>query len=323
MHCSDCCRALQSTPELALESALQAGIDDYLGYLEATRRASRHTLAAYRRDLALLSTCLAQAGIDTAQGIDAAAIRQSVAALHRRGLGSRSLQRFLSACRGLFNHLVSNGTLRVNPALGVAAPKGPRTLPATLDVDQPARLLDAEPQSSESLRDGAIMELFYSSGLRLSELCRLDLPELDLDGALVTVTGKGNRTRTIPLGAQAAQALRRWLQARGLCARAAHHAAVFISRRGTRISVRAVQKRLEQQGRARGLSQRLHPHMLRHSFASHLLESSGDLRAVQEMLGHANLSTTQIYTHLDFQHLAKVYDAAHPRATRRRGGADD
>ena len=308
---------------MALASALELGIDDYLGYLEATRRASSHTLAAYRRDLATLATYLAQAGIDTPEGIDAAVIRRSVAALHRRGLGSRSLQRFLSACRGLFNHLVSNGRLRVNPALGVTAPKGARKLPATLDVDQTARLLDAEPQSWESLRDGAIMELLYSSGLRLSELCRLDLPELDLDGALVTVTGKGNRTRTIPLGTQATRALRRWLQARSQCAHAVHQAAVFISRRGTRISGRAVQKRLEQQGRVRGLSQRLHPQMLRHSFASHLLESSGDLRAVQEMLGHANLSTTQVYTHLDFQHLAKVYDAAHPRATRRCGGADD
>ena len=323
MHCNASCRGLSRTPELAPKTALELGIDDYLGYLEATRRASSHTLAAYRRDLAKLSDCLAQRDISTPDGIDAAAIRQSVAALHRRGLGSRSLQRFLSACRGLFNHLVTSGTLRVNPALGVAAPKAARNLPATLDVDQAARLLDAQPQGWESLRDGAIMELFYSSGLRLSELCRLDLPDLDLDGALVTVTGKGNRTRAIPLGMQAAQSLRRWLAARGQCPRAAHHTAVFISRRGTRISVRAVQKRLEQQGRARGLSQRLHPHMLRHSFASHLLESSGDLRAVQEMLGHANLSTTQIYTHLDFQHLAKVYDAAHPRATRRRGQGEE
>jgi integrase/recombinase XerC len=308
---------------LTPESALEAGIDNYLGYLEATRRASDHTLAAYRRDLRRLTACLAERGIHTMATVDAAAVRQAVAALHRRGLGSRSLQRFLSACRGLFNHLVSTGVLQINPALGVSAPRAARTLPATLDVDQTARLLDTPAQSWESLRDSAIMELFYSSGLRLSELCRLDLGELDLGGALVTVTGKGNRTRTIPLGAQAAKALHRWLLARAACPRAAHHQAVFISRRGTRISVRAVQKRLEQQGRASGLSQRLHPHMLRHSFASHLLESSGDLRAVQEMLGHANLSTTQIYTHLDFQHLAKVYDAAHPRAARRSGTREE
>lgn len=290
----------------------------YLGYLEATRRASPHTLAAYRRDLALLGAVLAERGIDDTALIDAHAIRHAVATLHRRGLDGRSLQRFLSACRGFLNHLVSIGALRANPALGVSAPKSPRRLPATLDVDQAAQLLDLEPDSWEAVRDKAIMELFYSSGLRLAELCGLDCPDLDLAGALVTVTGKGAKTRTVPVGKLAVAALRRWLELRRDCARAAHTPALFVTRRGTRIGVRAVQKRLVLHGRERQLAQRLHPHMLRHSFASHVLESSGDLRSVQEMLGHANLSTTQIYTHLDFQHLAKVYDAAHPRAARKR-----
>ena len=302
---------------------LARDIGSWLDYLEATRRASPHTLAAYRRDLALLASVLAERGIDDTALIDAHAIRHAVSALHRRGLGGRSLQRFLSACRGFFNHFVSLGQLGANPALGVSAPKSPRKLPTTLDVDQAAQLLDLEPASWEAVRDKAMMELFYSSGLRLAELCGLDGPDLDLAGALVTVTGKGAKTRTVPVGKLAIAALEHWLERRRDCARAMHTPALFVTRRGTRISVRAVQKRLAQHGRERQLAQRLHPHMLRHSFASHVLESSGDLRSVQEMLGHANLSTTQIYTHLDFQHLAKVYDAAHPRAARKRNRNGD
>jgi integrase/recombinase XerC len=302
---------------------LDTDIENYLGYLEATRRAAQNTLSAYRRDLTVLRGLLAERGIEHATAIDAHAIRQVLATLHRRGLGSRSLQRFLSACRGLLGHLVNIGALAANPALGIAAPKAARTLPVTLDVDQAARLLALETPGWEAVRDKAMMELFYSSGLRLAELCSLDTPDLDLRQALVTVTGKGAKTRTVPVGQLAVEALERWLALRRQCARAAHSPALFVTQRGTRISVRAVQKRLEKHGREQQLGQRLHPHMLRHSFASHLLESSGDLRSVQEMLGHANLSTTQIYTHLDFQHLAKVYDAAHPRATRKRGGDHD
>jgi len=297
---------------------LADGIESYLDYLEATRRASPHTLSAYRRDLGMLRELLAERAVCSAESVDPHAIRFAVAALHRRGLGSRSVQRFLSACRGFFNHLVSRGSLAANPALGIAAPKAPRRLPVALDVDQAVRLLDAEPGRWESVRDAAMMELFYSSGLRLAELCNLDLGDLDLREALVTVTGKGSKTRTVPVGRLALEALARWIGLRTDCVRAAHTSALFVTRRGTRIGARAVQKRLEKHGRERGLEQRLHPHMLRHSFASHVLESSGDLRSVQEMLGHANLSTTQIYTHLDFQHLAKVYDAAHPRAVRKR-----
>lgn len=289
----------------------------WLADLEATRRASAHTLDAYRRDLRLLTDVLANDGIVATGHVDAAAIRHAVATLHRRGLGGRSLQRFLSACRGFFDHCIERGELAANPALGIAAPRAPRRLPATLDVDQTARLLDAQPGSWEDLRDRAIMELFYSSGLRLAELCALDCGDLDLPAALVTVTGKGARTRTVPVGRLAVAAVGEWLGARAGCARASHCPALFVTRRGTRIGVRAVQKRLAKHARERGLGQHLHPHMLRHSFATHLLESSGDLRSVQEMLGHANLATTQIYTHLDFQHLAKVYDAAHPRAGRK------
>lgn len=305
------------------EAALAQPAEAWLAYLEASRRASGHTLAAYRRDLRLLQALLAERGVTELVSADTLALRQAVSALHRRGLAPRSIQRFLSACRGLFAYMIGQGLMSANPALGVQAPRGARTLPKVLDVDQTARLLDAEPRSEESLRDKAIMELFYSSGLRLSELCGLDISALDLNEALVTVTGKGNRTRTLPVGRQALAALREWLQLRRQWPRAAHCPALFVSRRGTRLGTRAVQVRLAQHARENGLPQHLHPHMLRHSFASHLLESSSDLRAVQELLGHANLSTTQVYTHLDFQHLAKVYDAAHPRAGRRREEAPE
>jgi integrase/recombinase XerC len=298
--------------------ALPAPAEAWLAYLSATRRASAHTLAAYRRDVQLLQSLLVERGLHDPAQADALALRQAVAALHRRGLAPRSIQRFLSACRGLFGYMVGQGLMGANPALGIQAPRGKRSLPKVLDVDQAARLLDAEPRGEEGLRDKAIMELFYSSGLRLSELCGLDIGDLDLHEALVTVTGKGNRSRTLPVGRQAIAALREWLQLRPQWPRAAHCPALFVSRRGTRLGVRAVQLRLARHARESGLQQHLHPHMLRHSFASHVLESSRDLRAVQELLGHANLSTTQVYTHLDFQHLAKVYDAAHPRAGRRR-----
>lgn len=299
-------------------ATLQEAVDAYLGYLEVARRCSPHTLAAYRRDLAALGEALGSTERHTLESIDPLAIRHAVATRHRAGTSPRSLQRFLSACRGLFRYLVDHGVLAANPALGVAAPRGARRLPATLDVDQTARLLELPAGNWESQRDRAIMELFYSSGLRLAELCALDLPALDLGGALVTVTGKGRRTRTLPVGRHAVAALQAWLAVRNTCPRARQASAVFVSRRGTRLGERAVQKRLAAHARERGLPQHVHPHMLRHSFASHLLESSGDLRAVQELLGHANLSTTQVYTHLDFQHLAKVYDAAHPRAVRKR-----
>jgi integrase/recombinase XerC len=296
---------------------LELAGEAWLAYLAAARRASRHTLAAYRRDLALLVATLDERGIHTIAQVDALAIRQSVAMLHRRGLAPRSLQRYLSAVRGVFGFLLQHGVVGANPAQGVSAPRGARHLPSALDVDQAARLLDGAPQDREELRDLAMFELCYSSGLRLSELCSLNLAQCDVREGLVTVTGKGGRTRTVPVGRSAQAALRAWLAVRGEIPAASQTEALFLSRRGTRIGTRAVQLRLARLARLRGLPQHVHPHMLRHSFASHVLESSGDLRAVQEMLGHANLSTTQIYTHLDFQHLAKVYDAAHPRASRK------
>lgn len=294
-------------------------VERWLADTKATRRLSAHTIDAYRRDLRLLVDVLARDDIMATNRVDPAAVRHALATLHRRGHGGRSLQRFLSACRGFFDYCIERGELTANPALGISAPRAPKRLPVTLNVDQVARLLDARPQNWEEQRDRAIMELFYSSGLRLAELCRLDLLDLDLAGALVTVTGKGSRMRTVPVGRLAMEALRAWIAARASRRQATLEPALFITRRGTRIGVRAVQKRLARHARERQLGQPLHPHMLRHSFATHLLESSGDLRSVQEMLGHANLSTTQVYTHLDFQHLAKVYDAAHPRASRKAG----
>jgi integrase/recombinase XerC len=218
--------------------------------------------------------------------------------------------------RTFFASLLRAGLAAGNPAVHVQAPKPPRRLPATLDADQMATLLKAEPADALEARDAAILELFYSSGLRLSELTGLDIGDVDLDDRTVRVLGKGSKARIVPLGRVADAALRRWLVVRGEALRVEERA-LFVSRRGTRLSPRSVQARIDVWARRRGMPVRVHPHMLRHSFASHLLESSGDLRAVQELLGHASLSTTQVYTHLDFQHLAHIYDKAHPRARKR------
>lgn len=297
-----------------IEQLCQRFLDDAAG----VRRLSAHTIAGYRHDLQQFSAFCEEQGLATAASVDAAAVRRWIAKLRQRDLSGRSVQRALSALRGLFRYLCREGLAETSPVAGIRAPKSPRRLPSTLAIDQAQQLLNqgAEDDDWLACRDQAMLELFYSSGLRLSELVALDLPALDLAEGLVTVTGKGGKTRTVPVGRAAARALSAWLKARA--ATAPTDDAVFISRRGGRISHRSVQARLADAARARGLPQHLHPHMLRHSFASHLLESSGDLRAVQELLGHANLATTQIYTHLDFQHLAKVYDSAHPRATRRR-----
>ncbi len=229
-------------------------------------------------------------------------------------LSPTSVQRLLSSCRGLFLDLVREGVLRATPAAGLRAPRAARKLPEVLDVDEIARLLAFEVITAEDVRDKAMLELFYSSGLRLSELVGLNLDTLDLAAGLVRVHGKGSKTRELPVGRKAREAIEAWLPQRALSNPA--DAAVFVSRQGRRLSPRAIQLRVRQAG-VRELGQHLHPHMLRHSFASHMLESSQDLRAVQELLGHADIATTQIYTHLDFQHLAKVYDSAHPRARRK------
>ncbi|MBP8885577.1 MAG: tyrosine recombinase XerC, partial [Pseudomonas sp.] len=242
-----------------------------------------------------------------------------VARLHQQGLASRSLARLLSATRGLYQYLLREGLCRHDPATGLSPPKRERRLPRTLDADRSAQLLDGAVEDDFiARRDQAMLELFYSSGLRLSELVGLDLDGLDLPAGLVRVRGKGNKVRELPVGSMARQALEHWLPLRKLAN--PNDGAVFISQQGRRLGPRAVQLRVRQAG-VRELGQHLHPHMLRHSFASHMLESSQDLRAVQELLGHADIATTQIYTHLDFQHLASVYDQTHPRA-KRKGGSE-
>ena len=307
-------------------------VERYLTSLRLERRLSAHTDSGYRRDLAACAAWCARQGIGGWAALDAAQVRNLAAAAHRDGLGARSIQRRLSALRGLFRFLMREGVVQRNPAADIRAPRGPKRLPATLDVDRMARLLGAPARPARHgaasapaapadwlvLRDHAMLELFYSSGLRLAELTGLDLADLDLKDRTVRVLGKGAKTRIVPVGAQAVTALGAWLRERPGRA-AAGEAAVFVGRRGRRLKARAVQLRVAAFARRRGLDVHVHPHLFRHSFATHLLESSQDLRGVQELLGHANIGTTQVYTHLDFQHLARVYDKAHPRARRRPG----
>lgn len=289
----------------------------YIEQLRIERRASPHTLKHYTRDLEQLAGYCDKHNLGLWEDLRQHHIRAHIAERRRSGLGSRSLQRELSAIRGLFEYLIKSRQATHNPAKDVRAPKDPKKLPQTLDVDQLAVLLDAQPESVLEIRDLAIWELSYSSGLRLSELTRLNLDDLDLsDQSVLVKEGKGRKSRILPIGQKAVQALTRWLEVR--CDLSApDERAVFVSRQGQRISPRSVQVRLERWCRLKGFADPVHPHMLRHSFASHLLESSNDLRAVQELLGHTNIGTTQIYTHLDFQHLAETYDKAHPRARKR------
>lgn len=296
---------------------MNAQLDAYCAHLRNERQVSEHTRLGYRRDLEKVLTYCAKQQIEQWSDLQLQHVRQLVARLHHDGQSSASLARLLSAVRGLYRYLIREGLSQHDPAAGLAPPKGERRLPKTLDTDRALQLLDGGVDDTFiARRDQAMLELFYSSGLRLSELIQLDRVHLDLSGGLVQVLGKGNKTRILPVGRKAREALQAWLKVRGLGAPSDD--ALFISRQGRRISPRAVQQRLKLAGE-RELGQHLHPHMLRHSFASHVLESSQDLRAVQEMLGHADISTTQIYTHLDFQHLASVYDSAHPRAKRNKG----
>lgn len=302
----------RATPAQSLQGSAAA----FLTYVREVRRLSPHTVSNYQRDLLSLQTYAQSTGHENTEKLIEADIRGWVSQMHRRGLAGSSIQRALSAARSYYNYLGrEKGELR-NPAAAVQAPRKPRQLPKTLDVDQVNRYLEFEDDSPLALRDRAIAELFYSSGLRLAELAAVNLQDVDGKSQLLTVTGKGNKTRTVPIGRVALDAIAAWIKARPTIDTDEQHAPLFTSSRGGRISVRNIQARLRLQGRKAGMQQDVHPHMLRHSFASHMLESSGDLRAVQELLGHANISTTQIYTHLDFQHLAKVYDAAHPRAKR-------
>jgi len=287
-------------------------IDAFLAHLSVERQVSAHTLDAYRRDLAALAAWTATQHAELV-ALPAEQLRAFVAAEHRRGLSPKSLQRRLSACRSFYRWLLRHGRIVANPAAAIRAPKAPRKLPQVLDVDEASRLVEVPTDVPLGLRDRALLELFYSSGLRLSELCGLRWHDLDLPQGLVQVLGKGRKQRSVPVGSHARAALAAWREDQ----HPASDAPVFPGRNGA-ITPRAVQLRLRQLAQRQGLFKRVHPHLLRHSFASHVLESSGDLRGVQELLGHADIATTQIYTHLDFQHLAKVYDAAHPRAKRKR-----
>jgi len=293
---------------------LAADIDAWLHQLRTVRRLSPHSLVAYRRDLAHLLKHVRQENITDWNDLDARRLRHLIALMHQNGLSARSLARLLTALRTFFTYLLEVGKATQNPARGVRPPKGEKRLPAVLDVDRATQLLDGMPSRRFiDCRDKAILELFYSSGLRLAELVGLDLEAFDRNQALVTVLGKGGKSRVLPVGRKAMHALDAWLLLRAQLNTVDN--ALFVSQKGRRLGARAVQLRLTRAGR-NTISENLHPHRLRHSFASHLLESSQDLRAVQELLGHASLATTQLYTHLDFQHLSSVYDNTHPRAKR-------
>jgi integrase/recombinase XerC len=285
-------------------------------HLATERRLSKHTDSSYALDLAaLVKYCDAQA-IDEWSAVDSQHVRMFAARSHASGLSPRSIQRRLSATRSFFNFLLRERVLKSNPALEIRAPKAQKKLPQTLDADQMGRLLAIPDGDTLTTRDRALMELFYSSGLRLAELIGLDLGDLDFADRTVRVLGKGNKGRVLPVGRKAIEALRAWIKERGSLAKP-DETAFFVGRNGRRLKPRTVQARVAYWAKRQGLGQHVHPHLFRHSFASHLLESSGELRGVQELLGHADISTTQVYTHLDFQHLARIYDATHPRARKK------
>ena len=302
---------------------LKTHIEAFVRHLEKERQLSPHTVDAYRRDLRLLTNFCERTSLGI-ESLDSYTVRQFAAECHRRGSSPRSIARRLSAIRSFLAFMVRGGIIKSNPASGVQAPKPSRRLPATLDADQVASLLALAGEDDLTVRDRAMLELFYSSGLRLAELVGVDLSDLDFPDRTVRVTGKGNKVRIVPVGRYALEALETWIVVRVTIAKP-QEVALFVSRRGTRLAPRSVQSRLKRWAQQQGAPVGVHPHMLRHSFASHMLESSGNLRAVQELLGHASLSTTQVYTHLDFQHLAQIYDKAHPRAQRRddKGAAED
>jgi integrase/recombinase XerC len=286
-------------------------------HLEFERRLSKETCKHYRRDLEALRAWCDETGIDRWSGLDSEHIRRYAAACFRRGLSPRSIQRRLSAARTFFRYLLREKHVRQNPVQSVSAPKSAKRLPENLDADRMARLLDIPGDGAIVDRDRAILELLYSSGLRLAELTDLNVGDVDAADATVRVTGKGSKDRIVPVGSRALQALARWQLSRATLA-GPDESALFVSNRGTRLSRRSVQARVDHWARRQGIDAKVYPHLFRHSFATHLLESSHDLRGVQELLGHANISTTQVYTHLDFQHLAQIYDKTHPRARARK-----
>ena len=292
-------------------------LDGFFEQLTVEKRASSHTVANYKRDINRLQKYCNDKAIQQWSVITQSDIRAHIASRHRQGMGSSSLQRELSAIRSFYNYLLKNRCADNNPAQYVKAPKQVKKLPKTLDVDQINGLLGAGTSSVLEIRDLAMFELFYSSGLRLSELAALNIEDIDLhDQSLLVRSGKGSKSRILPIGAKAIEALNNWLLQR-IKLIASSETAVFVTTRGKRLGQRSIELRLELWCKKKGIAEHIHPHMLRHSFASHLLEASQDLRAVQELLGHSNISTTQIYTHLDFQHLAEVYDNAHPRAKKK------
>ncbi|MDN5871683.1 MAG: tyrosine recombinase XerC [Nitrococcus sp.] len=296
---------------------MQLWLERFDAYLHSERRLSRLTRQHYLRDLEALLRYCSDVGLVGWEQVSPDHIRGFIAWRHRGGLAGRSLQRMLSSIRALYRYLIREGAARHDPAIGARAPKSARRLPEALDVDEMAQLLDGPLAASPLLvRDLAMFELMYSCGLRLAELAALPSSAIRAGQSELRVTGKGQKTRLVPIGRQARDALARWLTLRPGLARP-DESALFVGRGGNRLAHRAIQARLQRLAQRQGLRRGVHPHMLRHSFASHLLESSGDLRAVQELLGHAHLGTTQVYTHLDFQHLSRVYDAAHPRARRK------
>lgn len=300
--------------------SLTALIDRFQRYLANERRLSVLTVAAYRRDLDRLCDFCRRRAIENWTNLDPSHVRLYIAELRRADLSGRSIQRHLSSMRSFYRYLLREGAVARDPAAGVPAPKSARRLPKSLSPDEADRLVSLEASDKLAIRDRALLELTYSSGLRLAEVCAIDCGDLADDGT-VRINGKGGKVRVVPVGTMARAALAAWFDERRRWT-SADQRAVFVSPRGRRLSPREVQRIVAKRAREQGIGQPVHPHMLRHSFASHVLESSGDLRAVQEMLGHANISTTQIYTHLDFQHLAKVYDQAHPRARRRKTETD-
>ena len=293
---------------------LDKDIEVFLSYLETVKQYSPNTIKSYERDLASLSLFLSSE-FKGWQSVKEHDMRTFINSERRRGLSPRSIQRLLSSCRTFFEYLLNEGQIKISPAQNISSPKLAQLLPKAMDADLVQRLLDFKPKGMTEIRDKALAELLYSSGLRLSEICRLNLSDLDLKERTCIVTGKGNKTRIVPVGRKAIQAIRDWFMHRSdlIITKKTDTEAVFLNNKGKRISPRSIQLRLEKLCQLRGIPG-INPHMLRHSFASHVLESSGDLRAVQEMLGHSDIGTTQIYTKLDFQHLAKVYDKAHPRA---------
>ena len=300
-------------PPVSVSGPVGKLLQGYIEHLMHERRLSAHTTKNYQRDITAL---LSFAGDTLPAKLTAHDIRRAIAQLHGRGLDGRSIARMLSAWRGFYHYLARDHGYAQNPCIGIRAPKSAKRLPDALSPDDARQLVEVEDTDALAVRDRAMLELFYSSGLRLAELTGLAPEDVNFADATVRVTGKGGKTRIIPVGSHAATALNAWLEQRAALP-GVDAQALFVNRQGRRLGQRAIQSRVQQRGLRQGIAGRVHPHMLRHSFASHVLQSSSDLRAVQEMLGHASISTTQVYTQLDFQHLAKIYDAAHPRAKRK------